>query len=59
MYVNMTAIQADVLVSNKVNIPGGESVNLLVIHKVIFNISDAIIISTGVEAFEFAQEFWW
>lgn len=24
MYVNMTAIQADVLVSNKVNIPGGK-----------------------------------
>ena len=36
MYVNMTAIQADVLVSNKVNIPGGESVNLFVIHKVIY-----------------------
>lgn len=24
MYVSMTAIQADVLVSNKVNIPGGK-----------------------------------
>ena len=35
MYVNMTAIQADVLVSNKVNIPGGESVNLFVIHEII------------------------
>ena len=32
MYVSMTAIQADVLVSNKVNIPGGNK-NYLVIHK--------------------------
>ena len=58
MYVNMTAIQADVLVSNKVNIPGGKSVNFFVIHKDIFNKpGGAITISFGVKAFDFVQEF--
>ena len=37
MYVNMTAIQADVLVSNKVNIPGGKKIKN--IKRKIFSLS--------------------